>query len=244
MGAEEFIVRLLPIFSNLVFLAPSARALEWEYPIDSFLWALVALFTSPSYHLCYGFDACLWSVDKHRVVDFWSAEMAMPVVALYFIRFRTPFIRTWFLLVSFLAIGLLVTGTDSSFMNQAVIAAVSGAVVVAYLLWHNWAHGYFPEYDMKQLVLGIGFLVMGICFFVVQEWWPPYYGYNHAYWHACDGIGIYFMIGIRPPNSKIPGGAAYPLMEKRVIGSSIFAQMPRGPVRFNPRGEPVNVSRV
>jgi hypothetical protein len=243
MGAEEFIVRLLPILSNLVFLAPAARALEWEYPIDAFLWTCVALFTSPSYHLCMGFNACLWSVDKHHIVDFWSAEMALPIVALYFMRFRSNYVRTWFIFVAFIAIGLLVVGTDSSFISQAIIAGVSGALVVAYIVWHKWAHGYWPEYDMQQLVTGVCFLVLGICFFVVQEWWPPYYGYNHSYWHACDAIGIYFIIGIRPPNSKIAGGAAYPL-ETRVVGSRIFIAMPPGPrAKFSQRGQPI-ISRV
>jgi hypothetical protein len=247
MGVEDFVVRLLPILSNLLFLAPSARALEWEYPIDAFLWFFVALVTSPSYHLCMGFDACLWSVGKHRLVDFWSAELAMPAVALYFMRFRSNYIRTWFLLTAMIAIGLLVAGTDSSFMNQVIIGGISGAIVVAYLLWHRHAHGYWPEYDLKQLVLGLGFLVLGICFFVVQEWWPPYYGYTHSYWHGCDAIGIYFMIGIRKKNSDIPGGAAYPV-EGRVmgLGSRIFAPFPKGPqrARFNQRGQPVGVHSV
>lgn len=118
MGIEDFVVRFLPIVSNLAFLPAAYEALQWGYGPDAVLWLLVALLFSPSYHLCMGFDACLWAVEKHRIADFWSAEMAIPVVALYFIGFRARFIRTWIFLLSIVAIGLLVTGTDSSFMDQ------------------------------------------------------------------------------------------------------------------------------
>lgn len=226
MDAEDFIKRLLPVLSNLVFLWPAARALEQELPLDTGLWAFIALFGSPSYHLCTGFYACLWNVWKHHVVDFWSAEMAMPMVALCFMCFRASMIRTWIILVSMVAIGLLVTGTSSSFMSQAVIAVVSGAVVVAYLLWYRYAHDYWPDYDMKQLVLGIGFLVLGVCFFVVQEWWPPYYGYVHAYWHAFTALGVGFMYGIKKTRSK----TWFQTLEGKVGGT-------RGVSRFTPLGQ-------
>jgi hypothetical protein len=253
MGVEQFIVRLLPILSNLLFLVPAARALKWEYEFDAFVWAFVALFTSPSYHLCTGFDACLWSVQKHRLVDFWSAEMAMPMVATYFMRFRSRYVRTWFLLISMVAIGLLVAGTDSSFMNQAIIGVCSAALVFAYIGWHRYAHGYWPEYDVKQLVAGLGFLALGVCFFTVQEWWPPYYGYNHSNWHASDAVGIAFMIGIRPPDSQLVpsdggggGGSGGDASDDKraVVGSSVVGAIPRrGRLRFSQRGHPI-VSQV
>jgi len=166
--AEPFLLRILPVISNLPFLAASSRALEYGFGLEALLWAFVALFTSPSYHLCMGFGACLWAVYKHRVVDFWSAELAMPVVALHFMDFRASMARKWILLLSIIAVGLLVTGTQSTFMNQAVIAAISAGAVIVYLMWFRWAHDYWPNYDMTQLVLGLGFLALGVCFFVVQ----------------------------------------------------------------------------
>lgn len=236
MDIEQFVVRLLPVLSNLVFLFPAEQCLEWEWPVDVFLWSVVAVFASPAYHLCMGFYACLWNVSKHHVVDFWSAEMALPMVALYFIRIRAPYIRTWFILVSIIAIGLLVTGTDSSFMNQVVIGLVSGAIVVCYLLWHRYAHGYWPEYDMQRLVLGLGFLVLGVCFFVVQEWWPPYYGYLHAYWHASTAMGVGFMVGIQPKRTPEEREKCPP-MASQIVGSTILLPMPRRSTRFTPSGQ-------
>jgi hypothetical protein len=237
--AEHFIARLLPILSNLPFLAASSRALEYGLGFQTLLWALVALFTSPSYHLCQGFGACLWSVSKHRVVDFWSAEMALPVVATDFIDFRAAYARKWFLLMSIVAIGLLVTGTDSSFMNQAVIGGVSGLIVICYLIWFRAAHGYWPDYDLVQLVLGIGFLALGVCFFVVQEWWPPYYNYNHSYWHACIGVGVYFAIGILPPKEQTLNLDSRIVSVARVINDAMPGPAPRWLSKFRVPRSPV-----
>ena len=254
----HFIARLLPILSNLPFLAASSRVLEYgyassgtldpSYAFEAMLWALVALFTSPSYHLCMGFGACLWSVSKHVVVDFWSAEMAMPMVALRFVRFRDPAPRIWIIFLSMIIIGLLVTGTESNFMGQAVIGALAGLFVVAYLLWYRTVHGYWPEYDMLQLTLGLGFLVLGICFFVVQEWWPPYYWYNHSYWHSSIAVGVFFMVGIAPPtqppasssssSASVPAGKrlvqvdARFLVLLRAINDAIPAPRPAWLTRF------------
>ena len=105
-------------------------------------------------------------------------------------------------------------------------------MVVCYLLWHRYAHEYWPEYDMKRLVLGIGFLALGVCFFVVQEWWPPFYGYVHAYWHVFTALGIGFMYDIQHDDAI----ARTPL-ESQVVGSSIIGPVPRRPLRFTPRGQ-------
>lgn len=201
---EDWITRLLPIISNFPFALASNRALAYGLPFEAFLFMFVALFTSPLYHLCMGFPAaCLWSVYKHHVVDFWSAELTIPVMSLRFVRFRMPYLKLWIILVATVAIGFIVTGTESGLMNQAIIAGVSLGFVVLYLVWHRLAHGYWPQYDLIQLALGIGFTSLGVCFFVVQEWWPPYYGYNHSYWHSLTAVGMYFLIGIREPEDDM-----------------------------------------
>ena len=197
---EDVVQRLLLIFSNLVVLWAAARYLEYNEKFRAFLLMLIALFTSPVYHLCMGFPkTCFWSMHKYHVVDFWTAVLSIPVVALMFVRFRDPDIEQWIMLAVIVAIGLLVTGTDSSFTGNAIVAGVSLAVVFGYLVWHRRVHGYWPEYDMIQVTLGVAFTSLGVAFFVVQDWWPPYYGYTHSYWHTLVGIGIGFFAGIRYP---------------------------------------------
>jgi len=213
-------------------LAASSRALEYGYGFEALLWAVVALFTSPAYHLCFGFGACLWSVGKHRVVDFWSAEMAMPVVGLHFVEFRAAFARKWILWLSLIIIGLLVTGTGSTFMGQAIIGGVSGIGVILYLCWYRAVHEYWPDYDMVQLTLAIGFLALGVCFFVVQDWWPPYYGYNHSYWHASIAVGVYFSIGILPPHSQLLNLDSRITIAARLVNDAIPLPAPKWLPKF------------
>jgi hypothetical protein len=85
-------------------------------------------------------------------------------------------------------------------MTQAGIGGVSLAFVVVYLLWHRHAHGYWPQYDMIQVVLGLSFSALAVMFFVVQDWYPPFYGYNHSLWHLLGGIGMWFLTGIKEPS--------------------------------------------
>jgi hypothetical protein len=196
----EVLKRLLPIVSNLPYVCVAARSLEYGYGLRAFLFLFVGLFTSPVYHLCMGFPyACMWSVYKHHVVDFWTAELSMPLAALLFIRFRAPFVEKWLILTAVVVIGLLVTGTSGNFMTQAAIGGSSLAFVVVYLVWHKFAHHYWPEYDLVQVVLGLGFSALAVSFFVEQEWYPPYYWYNHSYWHTLGAIGMWFLTGIKEP---------------------------------------------
>lgn len=197
---EDFVQRLLPILSNLVFLFAAARFMEKGDKIRAGFYLLIALFTSPVYHLCMGFPkTCFWTVFKYHVVDFWSAELSIPLTALLFVRFRDPDVERWIIFISIIVIGILVTGTDSSFAGQAVIGGVSIGLAALYIIWHVRSHGYLPEYDIFQLTLAIGFTAVGVSFFVVQDWWPPYYGYTHSCWHALVAVGVFFFAGIRPP---------------------------------------------
>lgn len=108
----------------------------------------------------------------------------------------------WIILTLLIVIGLLVTGTDSNFVGQALIGGIIVLVIVLYIFWHKLAHGYWPPYDWTQVIMGITFSVFGVAFFIVQDWWPPYYGYLHSYWHAFIAIGGYFFVGIRDPEPQ------------------------------------------
>ena len=201
---EEFVKRLLPIVSNLAVLLVCSRLLDYGHGQKSFWLFVAGIFTSPLYHLCIGFpSSCVWSLYKHKVMDFWTAELALPLIALVFIEFHKPYLEKWIILSVVIVVGLLVTGTNSTFFSQSVIGGTTLIVVAAYVLWHRFAHGYWPEYDLVQLSLGITFNVFGLCFFIVQDWWPPYYGYLHSFWHVFVFIGSFFLAGVRPPRPQI-----------------------------------------
>jgi hypothetical protein len=93
---DNLLRRICPIVSNLIYVLVSARCLEYGYGLRTFLFFSVGLWTSPLYHLCMGFPAtCFWSVYKYHVIDFWTAELSMPLAALLFVRFRAPFVEKW-----------------------------------------------------------------------------------------------------------------------------------------------------
>ena len=201
--AEQWVVRLLPILSNLPFAWGAVRWFKYGSMLRAFHFMLIALVTSPLYHLCTGFGACAFDAHFLHVLDFWTAELTIPLIALYFIEFRLPYVEKWLIAISVVALGFIVATTESSFAGQAIVAGVSLGVVALYVVWYRLAHGHWPRYDLQQLTLGLGFTALGVCFFVVQEWWPPYYGYNHSYWHALVGAGGAFIVGIRPPRDPM-----------------------------------------
>ena len=202
-GLEDFIQRLLPIVSNLWVLLTVSRLLDYGHGQKAFWFFVAGIFTSPLYHLCLGFpESCIWSLYKHKAMDFWTAELALPLIGLIFIDFRAPYLEKWIILAVVVVVGLLVTGTSSTFFSQAIIGGTTFVVVVVYVLWHRFAHGYWPKYDWIQLSLGILLGMFGVCFFIVQDWWPPYYGYLHSYWHTFVFIASYFLAGVRDPRPQ------------------------------------------
>lgn len=203
-GLDDILQRLLPIFSNLGYLFAASRALRWYLDHYAFLFFLIGVFTSTSYHLCLGFaKACFFTAYKHYVIDFWTAELTIPILGLRFIHFRSPFLEKWILWTMVVVIGILVTQTRATFVGQLVIAGGTLFCVAVYVIWHRISHGYWPEYDYTQLTLGTAFVLLGVACFVYQDRWPEGYGYLHSLWHVCGGIAAYFIIGIRPPSGPL-----------------------------------------
>lgn len=167
---EDLLLRLLPIVSNLGALWTSAQYLQYNDIDRAFLFTFVALFTSVVYHLCMGFPkTCFWSVSKYHVVDFWTAVLALPLIALQLIRFRHKSTERLLIWISVVGVGFLVTA-DSNFVGHVILGASSIGLVLLYLIWHRRVHGYWPEYDMFQLSIGVAFLLFGVvrlslCFF-------------------------------------------------------------------------------
>jgi hypothetical protein len=140
MLIDAFIVvgGLFAIFSNLTFLWPASYARHVDEPDRAFLFYLIALWTSPLYHLCLGFArACLFGARTHYVIDFWSANLCIPLTALYFVRFRHAYVERWIIFAILIAMGLLVNEVGTSLMTQSIISGASLSFVVVYLAWHR-----------------------------------------------------------------------------------------------------------
>lgn len=188
---------LFALFSNLWFLWPAAKARELEENDRAYLYFLVALFTSPLYHLCLGFPrACIFSARSHYVIDFSSANLCIPLTALYFPRFSRNRTERWIIFSAAIAMLLLVTQVGTNFLSQCVIAGISLLFVVAYLIWHKCVKGSLPKYNMLNLALGVAFTMFSIAFYTFQDAWPPGYGYTHSFWHMFGAIGQRMFLAI------------------------------------------------
>ena len=219
LGIEQLVKGLLPVLSNQFFLLPASRALRYGLGYRAFWYFIIAEFTSPLYHLCLGFPkACLFHAFSHYVIDFWSANMVIPMSGLRFIKFRSPFVEMWIITTCIIIVGLLVTQMGTTLAAQCVIAGVTLFFIAVYVIWHRLAHGYWPEYDLVQLVLGSAFTIFAICFYVAQDAWPDGYEYVHSFWHAFGAIGQYFLLGIRPPEDPMLNLAApLPMPKERSL---------------------------
>ncbi len=241
----NFVERLVPIFSNLIFLLPADRALKWGRGLRSFAFALVVL-ASGLYHLCVGFPVtCLWPFWKHHVIDFWTAEQLIPFTAIYFVRFRSPFIEKWLLLSSVVIVGLLVTGQQDTMLAQAGITVGSFIFVGVYLIWYRITHGRYPDYDLVQLTLGAACTIFSITFFVFQNYWPDGYWIMHSLWHIFGGLGQYFFMGILPPSdpmlnldARITVPTEQPGLWNGTVGALIRAAEESMPMRIRDLAHP------
>jgi hypothetical protein len=198
MSLENAVSRLFPVFSNLQFLFLASRALDYGEIEFACLALVIAVFSSPLYHLCIGFpQACLYDIWKLHVLDFWTAELTIPWGGMLFVKFRSRYVKTFLLILTVFVVGFLVTGTNSSFTTQVVVSGVTFLFVALYIAWYKIAHGYWPDYDIFQLTLGVAFTALAVVCFVVQMRWPPIYNYIHSIWHMSAAMGMFFLIGMR-----------------------------------------------
>lgn len=247
----EFVEAFLPVLSNLFFLLPADRALRWGRGFRSIIFFII-VFASSLYHMCVGFPmTCVWSFQKHHVIDFWTAEIVIPVAALYFIRFRAPFVEKWLIIISIISVGLLVTGKADNIVCQAGVTLGSFVVVGIYLAWYVYTHGYWPDYDLVQLTLGVLCTVFSISFFVLQNYWPDGYWILHSFWHAFGALGQYFILGIRPPanpllnlEGAIPDPSSDAALFRKYEVSGIFQRLSQAVSEFVESAVPTKIQRL
>ena len=95
--------QIFPIISNLAFIPPAIRAAYHGHYTRSAIYALIP-FTSGSYHACDAYaSACLFSFSFHRQLDFFFAELIIPLSALFLV-----FWGDWAPVERFLIIGFAV----------------------------------------------------------------------------------------------------------------------------------------
>ena len=129
-GAEE----VLPILSNFVFLLPAAEAVymrRWT----RFMIYLLIIINSSMYHACSGFsNACAFDAITHRHLDFFFAQLIIPLTALYIIDFPEKWAFLERILIIAFAFVIFITQVlwGESNLIQIVLAIISLVIILVY----------------------------------------------------------------------------------------------------------------
>ena len=208
MSAKE----VFPIISNLFFLVPAAEAV-YQRRWTRFMINLLIVVNSSMYHACAGYtNACAFDSIAHRHLDFFFAQLTIPLTALYIIDFPEKLLyleRILIIVFAFIiAITQIVWG-ESNYIQMS-LAAASLAMVIIY--WIVAALLYFgqrpdegltlPKYDWPMFALGIACLALACNLYSTQLQYHGTYWSTHSCWHSVAAMGSYFMLMIWPEKKK------------------------------------------
>lgn len=196
------------------------------------------IFASGTYHTCNSFNACIFQPRIHRKVDFFFAQLLIPVTALYLVFFglEYAFVER-FLIIGFAAsIAIVEFLLDEPFVLQLAIAGISLLIILIYWavyasMKHNeWEkeHGEdgltlcrgakLPPYNWHELSVGIALTAFACSLFTVQKSWWSGYVWIHTIWHVLAGFAQYFILCCR---DGMPKQAAIDAEVGKVVGKLI-----------------------
>lgn len=201
------------IVSNVSLWIPSALSFYYlrltKVPIYFVLGPLYFIMglVSGLYHSCDSFPStCLFEFKTHNNLDFFFAQLIIPVSAIYLIYFP-PWLY-WFqgvlILVLFAPAVWVITVTMSTDLwVQGLIAGASLLPVLIYWAWYAYytqkitGKARFPPYSWGYLVLTISLLGLSVTLFSFQQLWHSGYWAIHSLWHILAAIGQYFLLKVR-----------------------------------------------
>jgi hypothetical protein len=200
--------QILPIISNLAFVAPMLRAIVRGHYTRAAIYALIP-FTSGSYHACDAYaSACLFSFPFHRQLDFFFAELIIPLSALYLVIWGDWAPVERFLIVGFaVALAILQYALPTSdFVVQGIVVAT--AIVIVAIYWTVYAAmacgraqkcvAAFPEYSWPDLLLFVTLATTSIVMFSVQNYMYYDYDWIHSLWHCLAAFGQWYLLAAKP----------------------------------------------
>lgn len=198
------------IASNLFFLIPSVEAFRRHRWTRAVIYLFI-IAASGTYHACNSFSTtCLFQAATHKRIDFFFAQLIIPLTALYIVYFapRYRFVERIAILLFALLIFVLEITTGVSFFIQIVLAGVSFLIIAVYWVWYaSTARLYtgrarLPPYDWEPFFLGILLTLVACSLFATQSQWHPGYWAVHSIWHTNAAIGQYFILRIKPGAPK------------------------------------------
>ena len=209
------------VISNAVFLIPCAQAIvlrHWTRAVLYFFMSIISSF----YHVCDSWNGtCLLDAVVHRKMDFFFAQLLIPVTALYIIKFKGVWCFLERVVILFVALFLFVVEVVSNepFIIQVIIAGISFFAIITYWIGFAIYTSYksggkswgIPEYDWDAFVMAVACTALACVLFATQRMWHGGYGWVHSVWHSLAGLGQYWVLMTRPQK-----GPVYPVLDKKI----------------------------
>lgn len=205
-------MEVFPIISNLFFLVPAAEAV-YQKRWTRFMINILIVVNSSMYHACAGFaGACAFDSIAHKHLDFFFAQLTIPLTALYIIDFPDTLLyleRILIIVFAFIiAITQIVWG-ESNYI-QMILAAASLLMIIVYWIVYaltelakNPDGGLrLPPYDWAMFALGIACLALACNLYSTQLQYHATYWSTHSCWHSVAAMGTYFILMIWPDVKK------------------------------------------
>lgn len=197
------VLDLCLVVSNLIFFIPAIRAVKWFRWTRAPIYFLV-VFASGSYHTCRSYsNLCIFSYQLHHNLDFFFAELIIPLSALYLIYFPIfyQWIERWLIILFAILIFGLQVYTDGAVVVQLVIVGVSFSLVSVYWIGHYVEYKRLPRYNWIMLSRGIFVTMLSVALFTTQGRYVNGYWAGHSVWHVLGALGQDYIIRARPPAS-------------------------------------------
>jgi hypothetical protein len=220
---KEEMTDVLPVLSNFFFLIPAAEAVymrRWT----RFMIYLLILISSSMYHTCAGFaNACAFDSMTHRHMDFFFAQLIIPLTALYIIVFPPKWAFLERILIISFAFVIFITQVvwgESNFI-QMILAAVSLVMILVYWIVYAvtefaknpGAGWHLPSYDWPMFVMGLGCTAVACNLYATQLQYHGTYWATHSCWHTLAAFGQYFILLILPRME----GAEYMSLDNEIL---------------------------
>jgi hypothetical protein len=206
---------IFTIVSNLAFLFPLEEAVEEQEWGPAIVYALIVLCSS-LYHSCNSLaNGCIGlSPDRLRNMDFFTAQLCIPIIALYAIRVWSDH---WYafkeISLALLTVALYFAQAywGNSFYVQMLVAGLSFGAIFAY--WGLYAlrrwrkhqrpgagpvGHYLPKYNWYYFTFGISLSALAVSLYAAEMLDHRLYWATHSCWHLCAAFGQYWLLKIWP----------------------------------------------
>ncbi len=212
----------LPILSNGAFLLPACEA--WHRGrYTRFMINLLIIVSSSMYHACYAFDsACHLSPTLYRALDFFFAQLTIPLTALYIVRFPSPR-YAWIERVAIITFGFCIAIVQATLGQtmyiQMVIVFVSLCIIMTYWLvyqsfHHHLGGGLIPDiYNWRYFGPAISLSCISCVLFATQTQTPSYYWAIHSVWHVTAAMSQYALLRIHKDPDDQPQPPSYVVLD-------------------------------